>query len=190
MKNASPNRISNQTGFTLIELLVVISIIGLLSAIILAALSNARLKVQYAAIQQDLIQMRNVFELQYSGTGSYGTLLPAGEVTIATGYGCSSPPFTSPGSTGNYCTISTVGNCDTLYGAGSQADLVCKDIVTRIPTGTYFWYGVSGTSFSSTDYAFAVANPSNITSYFCLRSNGSNITTTAGGSACLNKGNW
>jgi len=39
-------------GFTLIELLVVISVIGLLSTIILAALSGARQKGQVAAVQE------------------------------------------------------------------------------------------------------------------------------------------
>lgn len=40
---------NNQTGFTLIELLVVISIIGLMSSTVLAAVNSARVKADNAA---------------------------------------------------------------------------------------------------------------------------------------------
>ncbi len=173
-------------GFTLIELLVVISIISLLSSVILAALSSARQKGQYAAVQESLIQMRNVYELQYTNTNSYAALLPVG-MANASSYGCSSGSFTSPGS--NYCTVNTASGCHTLYGAGTQADNICTDIVSKLgPTGQ-FWFGVSGT-FSATDYAFAVQNQSNTSSYFCIRSSGGNVTTTSGGASCLNRANW
>lgn len=60
-----------QRGFTLIELLVVISIIGLLSSIVLAALSSARLKAQDARVMSDMVNLRTATSLFYSANNSY-----------------------------------------------------------------------------------------------------------------------
>lgn len=61
-------------GFTLIELLVVISIIGLLSSVILAAVSTARARAADTAVKQDLLEIANQAELVYQNTNSYDTL--------------------------------------------------------------------------------------------------------------------
>lgn len=50
-------------GFTLIELLVVISIIGLLSVIVLASLSDARTKAQNTKLNEIALQYINAFNL-------------------------------------------------------------------------------------------------------------------------------
>lgn len=77
-----------QSGFTLIELLVVISIIGLLSSIVLAAVSDAREKAENAHILSMIREYRNALELYYNDNdGSYpdtgGTWYCLGEYSSA-----------------------------------------------------------------------------------------------------------
>lgn len=58
-------------GFTLIELLVVISIISLLSSVVLASLSQARLKARKSAFVQTQLNLRNAMEIYRSTEGRY-----------------------------------------------------------------------------------------------------------------------
>ncbi|MCA9356701.1 type II secretion system protein [Candidatus Nomurabacteria bacterium] len=58
-----------QQGFTLIELLVVIAIIGILAAVVLGSLNDARSGGQDASIKQSVANIRAQAELVYNADG-------------------------------------------------------------------------------------------------------------------------
>lgn len=65
-------RMNFSKGFTLIELLVVIAVIGILAAIVLAALGSARDKGKVGAIQQEMVSARSQAELFRASNGNNG----------------------------------------------------------------------------------------------------------------------
>jgi len=67
---------SMKKSFTLIELLVVIAIIGVLAALVIPNLTQARAKARDAKRTEDLRALQNALELYYSDHNSY----PSGEI--------------------------------------------------------------------------------------------------------------
>ena len=62
---------SPKNGFTLIELLVVIAIIGILAAVVVVALDQARMKGRDGARKSQVQEILKGFELHYSDSSEY-----------------------------------------------------------------------------------------------------------------------
>lgn len=103
MKNKQ--KIGFSSGFTLIELLVVISIIGLLSSVILASVSTARVRARDASRVQTVREIRNALELYFSDYKTYPASMTVEALVagpLANYLKALSPNFKAPNTTTSY----------------------------------------------------------------------------------------
>ena len=80
-----------QRGFTLVELLVVIAIIGVLSSVILVAMTSARAKSRDARRLSDVKALQGAIELYRDG--NKGKAPDALDCLVGTGTGCTGNSF-------------------------------------------------------------------------------------------------
>ena len=110
---------TNTRGFTLIELLVVISLLGLLSSVILAAVSSAKDRGRVAAGQQMSTHLFHAFGADATGVWNMDESA-AGNALDDSGYGrtavwlspcATTPPTRVPGINGNGISFNGTNQC-------------------------------------------------------------------------------
>jgi prepilin-type N-terminal cleavage/methylation domain-containing protein len=153
---------NSQKGFTLIELLVVIAIIGILSSVVLAALTTARTKGKDASVQTQLSNMRSQAELYFSSNSSnYGGYLAKTQCSTAT-------------STNIFGSANT-GSLKNLL-AGVLGNVAASDTACAVGN-------ITESAGNGSSWAVAAKSLSDTSKIICVDSSG--VSKTAAGSSSL-----
>lgn len=162
---------SDRKGFTLIELIVVVGIIALISSVVLAAFSLARLRAQDAAVKKEMIELRTLMARQMADTGSYAAIKNGGTVK-ALNETCVLGNFAVGGVPSQYANEAKAV-CDALVRA-SSANNACGSVCARFnaPSGV--------TRFSIEAYLPYESTAAGAPRYLCMGSSGRSSSLSDG----------